>query len=119
MGYQYKGQCLETLLEMQQRFAQDCSGLPLNAMTGTATTVPLISVCTATAGAVSIKAYDVKNNNLFGIATIVTPPEYSCTYSASASSTITNADAITTAWLVVSVWVVAWGVRKMMEVLRK
>lgn len=119
MGYQFKGQCLETLLEMHQRFAQDCSGVSFNAMTGSASTLPLISVCTASGTNVSVQAYDIKNNALFGTATILVPPQYSCTYSAPSSSTITNADAITTAWLVVSVWVVAWGIRKMTEVLRK
>lgn len=116
MGYAYKGTCLETLPEMLQRYAQDCTGQSFNAMTGTATSVPLTSFCTASATNVSIQMYDLKNFANYGSAITVNPPQYTCTFNA--ASSITNADAVQTAWLVIGVWVVAWGVRKMIDALR-
>jgi hypothetical protein len=115
MGYQYQNFCLDTVDDLYQRFALDCTGKIISS-TGS-TSVGYIAKCSPVATGVNVRLYDLSTSSAVGTTTLVQPNQITCT--ASSSSPITNADAVQTAWLVISVWVVAWGVRKLIDLLKR
>ncbi len=72
------------------------------------------TVCTANADNITVQAYSLTNGTPQTAFTI-TPQLINCDF----SPPYTNADVIQVSWLVVGVWVVAWGIKKMSEVLKK
>lgn len=116
MGYQYKSICYETETKFLEAYAQDC---PINV--GGTSTAAYYSFCSVNGTGIKIKTFLWSNNTEISRTVDHTfiPQSSSCDYTTTSSSTFTNADIIELSWLVVGVWVVAWGFKKMMEVLRK
>lgn len=113
MGYKYKAECLETLQEFYDRYAEDCSN---QVAVGSSLT---ITKCISTSTGVDVWAYKIDTGALVqsNSANIphITPQTFSCNYTSPSSTTITTADIVETSWLIVGVWVVAWAVRKMID----
>lgn len=72
------------------------------------------TVCTANADNITVQAYSLTNGTPQTAFTI-TPQLIICDF----SPPYTNADVIQVSWLVVGVWVVAWGIKKMAEAIKK
>ena len=72
------------------------------------------TVCTANTDNITVQAYALTNGTPQTAFTI-TPQLITCDF----SPPYTNSDVIQVSWLVVSVWVVAWGIKKMAEVIKK
>jgi hypothetical protein len=109
MGYLLKEKCYETKQEFINAVAQNC----LSGGSGSGALSTYFTTCTANTDNVTVQAY-LLSNGTAQIAWTYTPQLISCD-----AQPITNADVVQLSWLVVSVWVVAWGIKKMMEVLRK
>ena len=74
------------------------------------------TVCTANADNITVQAYSLTNGTP-QTAFIITPQLIACTYQA--PKVFSNADVVELSWLVVGVWVAAWGIRKLSEMLDK
>lgn len=97
MSFQYKNKCYATALELHSAVAADCPIVSGN-MSGV--------TCTPTASDVTVSAW------LSGTNTVqtITPVQIPCA--------IPDLQPVSElAWLVVSVWVVAWGIRKVAQLL--
>lgn len=113
MGYKYQNTCYETLAEATQAEADLC-GLNI----GGTTNASWVGFCEVSGTNIQFK-YGAVGSSTFSTSTLPYTPLYAtCNYDTS-TNTFTNADVISMAWLVVSVWVIAWGFKKMIEVLRK
>lgn len=109
MGYRFQDQCYETKQDFINILSQTCT-----APSGSAGLSSYFTVCTANADNITVQAYSLTNGTAQTAFTI-TPQLISCDF----SPPYTNSDVIQVAWLVVSVWVVAWGIRKMAEAFQK
>lgn len=106
MGYLYKDKCLDTVLALHQQYAQDCSDAFMNLTN-------YYSICTADATAVTVNTYSLKDNLQYNtVPVLVYPPQYSC------DTAPKIAEVAELSWLVVGVWVAAWGIRKLIEVVK-
>ncbi len=116
MGYKLKNVCYETQAQFLEAFAQDC---PITVSTPS-TASGFYSFCSVNGTNIEVKAFNWSSNQeiIPAVDHIFTPQSSSCDYSAS-TNTFTNADIIELSWLVVGVWVAAWGFKKMIEVLKK
>ena len=114
MGFKYKNVCYETNTQFLEAFSQDCG-----VVVGGTTTASYYSLCKVNGSTVEIHAFSYSNNAEINPTPLhtITPQSSSCDYST--SGTFSNADSTELSWLAVSVWVVAWGCRKMIEVLKK
>ena len=72
------------------------------------------TVCTANADTITVQAYQLTSGSPMTPFNI-TPQLINCDL----SPPYTNSDIIEVSWLVVGVWVVAWGFKKMAEVIKK
>lgn len=110
MGYKFHGQCYETLYDFHVAFAQECfkvagSGLATNMLS-----------CTADSGGyVVMQSYNI-DQGTSGTPWNYTPQQISCTYEP--PKVFSNADVVELSWLVVGVWVIAWGIKKLSEVMK-
>ncbi len=117
MGYKFKDTCYETQADAMQTVADSCG--PSIFSTGS-TTNSSAYFCKVNGS--NIQFYFVSAGNSAPTKWVYELPMSfpSCTYSApSGTNKFTNQDVIDMSWLVVSVWVVAWGIRKMIEVIRR
>lgn len=114
MGYKYQNICLETIDDYYLAFAQECTG---NFVTS-GSTVGNVTKCTPVTGGVNIRLYSLSTGNPTGVDTFLTPPSISCTYSSSPGS-LPIEDIVALSWLVAGVWVVAWGVKKIIQVIKQ
>lgn len=106
MGYKLHDQCYETLFDFHVAFAQECSKI------GGQGTSAIFYTCVATPDYVTIQGYSAVNGSAYTPFNH-NPQQISCTYQAPKS--FTNADVVDLSWLVVGVWVVAWGIRKLID----
>lgn len=116
MGFKYKDTCYDQQADALQAVVDDC-GVKITPISSTSASA---SWCKASG--LNIQFYYVDKGgaspNAFTYALPVTFP--SCTYTPpSSTAKFSNQDVIDMSWLVVSVWVVAWGIRKMIEVIRR
>ena len=84
------------------------------APSGSAGLSSYFTVCTANADTITVQAYQLTTGAVqtpFDI----TPQLINCDF----SPPYTNSDIIEVSWLVVAVWVAAWGIKKMIEVIKK
>lgn len=109
MGYRFQNQCYETKQDFLNALSQTCT-----APSGAAGLSSYFTVCTANADNITVQAYTLTNGTAQTAFTI-TPQLITCDF----SPPYTNADVIQVSWLVVGVWVVAWGIKKMSGVLKK
>lgn len=72
------------------------------------------TVCTANADNITVQAYSLTNGTA-QTAFDITPQLINCDF----STPYTNSDVIEVSWLVVGVWIAAWGIKKMIEVIKK
>lgn len=106
MGYLYKSKCLDTVLELHQHYAQDCNDAFTNL-------TQYYTVCTADSSAVTANTYSLKDNLQYNtVPVLIYPPQYSC------DTAPKIAEVAELSWLVVGVWVAAWGIKKLIEVVR-
>lgn len=108
MGYRFKDQCFDTKQEFINAFAQSCGGT-----SGSGGLSSYFTICTANTDTVTVQAYTLTNGTA-QTPYAVTPQTINCDY----VSPLTTSDMIELSWLVVGVWVTAWGFKKMMEVIR-
>lgn len=109
MGYKFHNQCYDTLFDFHLAFAQECfkvSGAGLGAQ--------MLSCTADTGGYVVMQSYQLSNGT-YGTPWNYTPQAVTCDY----LPPPTMSDSIELAWLIVGVWVVAWGFKKMMEAIKK
>ncbi len=109
MGYRFQNSCYETKQEFINAVSQGC----LNS-SGSGGLSSYFTTCTANTDNVTVQAF-LLTTGAPQTAWTYTPPIISCDYIAPYS----NADIYSLAWLVVGVWVTAWGFKKMIEVIRK
>ena len=109
MGYRFQNQCYETKQDFMNALSQTCT-----APSGAAGLSSYFTVCTANADNITVQAFQLTNGTAQTAFTI-TPQLITCDF----SPPYTNSDVIQVSWLVVSVWVVAWGIKKMAEVIKK
>ena len=109
MGYRFQNQCYETKQDFMNALSQTCT-----APSGAAGLSSYFTVCTANADNITVQAYSLTNGTPQTAFTIA-PQLITCDF----SPPYTNADVIQVSWLVVGVWVVAWGIKKMSGVLKK
>jgi hypothetical protein len=110
MGYKFQDKCYETKFDMHFAFANECQA------SGSAALGSLYLSCTADpAGHVIMQSYTVSNGNP-GTAWNYYPQEVTCTYEP--PKVFSNADVVELSWLVVGVWVTAWGIKKLIETLK-
>ncbi len=109
MGYRFQDQCYETKQDFINALSQTCT-----APSGAAGLSSYFTVCTANADNITVQSYSLTNGTA-NTAFTITPQLITCDF----SPPYTNADVIQVSWLVVGVWVVAWGIKKMAEVLKK
>lgn len=109
MGYLYKGVCLDTKQEYLNQLSQDC----LSGGSGSGALSTYFTTCTANTENITVQAFTL-SSGAAQTAWTYTPQFFLCT-----PEPHTQADIIQLSWLVVSVWVIAWGFKKMIEVLRK
>lgn len=109
MGYRFQNQCFETKQEFINAYSQKCQGSGGSGGLGS-----YYTFCTANTDTVTVQAFTLTT----GAAQTpfnITPQVISCDFSAP----YTNSDIIEVSWLVVGVWVVAWCLKKMAEVIKK
>lgn len=109
MGYKYLNQCFETKQEFLDYLAQGCfihSG-------GTGGLSSYFVFCTSGADSLTIQPVQISNGSL------LTPYTYTPQLITCEPNNLTNSDIYSLAWLVVGVWVVAFGIKKITEVLSK
>ncbi|MDP3662073.1 MAG: hypothetical protein U1D41_10160 [Nitrosomonas sp.] len=109
MGYRFQNQCYETKQDFMNALSQTCT-----APSGAAGLSSYFTVCTANTDDLTIQAYSLTNGTPQTPFTI-TPQLIACDY----TPPFTNSDIIEISWLVVGVWVVAWGIKKMIEAIKK
>ena len=109
MGYRLQNQCYETKQDFMNALSQTCT-----APSGAAGLSSYFTVCTANADDLTIQAYALSNGTPQTPFTI-TPQLIAYDYTPPS----TNSDIIEISWLVVGVWVVAWGIKKMIEAIKK
>ena len=109
MGYRFQDQCYETKQDFMNALSQTCT-----APSGAAGLSSYFTVCTANADNITVQAFQLTNGTAQTAFTI-TPRLITCDF----SPPYTYSDVIQVSWLVVSVWVVAWGIKKMAEVIKK
>ncbi len=110
MGYEFKGVCYETLYKFHIQFAQECykaSGSGLSAQ---------FLSCTATPDYVTLQTLTLANGT-WSTPVNYNPQQIACTYQP--PKVFSNADVVELSWLVVGVWVAAWGIRKLSEMMDK
>lgn len=113
MGYRYKDVCYETKQQFHEAFAQDCSFHFYTIQSG----IYSFGYCTADALQVN---YLFKNDSNLNFSTRSFVPQSStCDYTATQTNKFTNADVVAMSWLIVSVWVAAWAIKKMMEAIKR
>ena len=115
MGYKFNGQCLETVDDFYQAFALNCTG---QIVTGAGGSVGYVSKCTPGVTGVTVRQVDLSTGSAVGTNTLLQPPLISCTYSSSPGS-LPIEDIVALSWLVAGVWVVAWGVKKIIQVIKQ
>lgn len=113
MGFKYRDTCYDTLAEAIQSEADQC-GLTINNSSG----YYWVGYCEVNGSNIQFLHNNTASSTFYTSALTYTPSYPSCTAN-SGGSTFSNADIIELSWLVVSVWVVAWGFRKMIEVFKK
>ncbi len=114
MGSKYRDTCYETSTDALQVMADYC-GVSIG---GSSTNATFAAYCKPNGTALTIHTGTLNNPNDVTAAFSITPTFPTCTYTPPNNSTITPEDAVQTAWLVIGVWVVAWGIRKIIDSLR-
>jgi hypothetical protein len=109
MGYRFQDQCYETKQEFLNALAQSCYKAG-----GSGGLTSYYVTCTSNVDTITVQGYSL-NAGTAQTAWSYTPQTVACDF----SPPYTNADVIQVSWLVVGVWVVAWGIKKMAEVLKK
>ncbi|MBA3754955.1 MAG: hypothetical protein H0X02_01415 [Nitrosomonas sp.] len=103
MGYRYKNLCLDTVEQLHQVIAADC---PIIASNGGSSIK-----CTPTTTEILITVDQIPTTGVTNQQNYV-PDLIAC------DSAPAIADVIELSWLVVSVWVAAWAIKKMIDALR-
>lgn len=118
MGYKYQDVCYETQADALQAVADKCG---IQFIGGGSSTNSGAFWCKVSGSSIQMTLVTPGSNTPVSFNYLYPVTLGSCTYTAPSSSTgkFTNQDVIDMSWLVVSVWVVAWGIRKMIEVIRR
>ena len=103
MGYLYKNLCLDTVDELHQTIAADCPVITSNGSSSLK--------CTPTSTDILLTVDQIPTTGTLNQQTYV-PEQIPC------NSSPLIADVIELSWLVVAVWVTAWGFKKMSDALR-
>ena len=103
MGYRYKNLCLDTVDELHQSIAADCPVITGNGGSSLK--------CTPTATDILLTVDQIPTTGITNQQTYV-PEQIAC------DSVPSIAEVSELAWLVVAVWVAAWGYKKMADALR-
>lgn len=110
MGYKFLDQCYDTKQDFLNSVAQHC----YSPGSGSGGISSYFTSCIANTDDITVQAYLLSNGTAQTPWTY-TPQLISCDF----LPPPTLSDSIELAWLVVGVWVVAWGFKKMAEVIRK
>ncbi|PTQ76465.1 hypothetical protein C8R26_11758 [Nitrosomonas oligotropha] len=103
MGYRHKNLCLDTVEQLNEVVSADC---PLITSDGSSSIK-----CTPSATDILITIDSIPTTGILKQQTYV-PELISC------DSAPAIADVIEVSWLVVAVWVTAWGIKKMADALK-
>lgn len=108
MGYKYLNQCFETKQEFLDYVAQGC--FAQNGGSGALSSYMI--TCSSNSDNITIQPVLISNGTMPAPYTF-TPQIISCTFQP--PKIFSNADVVELSWLVVGVWVVAWGIRKITD----
>ncbi|QOJ23595.1 MAG: hypothetical protein HRU78_07990 [Gammaproteobacteria bacterium] len=112
MGYRFQNQCYETKQEFLDALAQNC----YVSASGSGGLGSFFTTCTSNSDNITVQSYTLTNGTAQTPWTL-TPQLIACTYQA--PKVFSNADVVELSWLVVGVWVAAWGIRKLSEMMDK
>lgn len=111
MGYRFQDQCYETKQEFLDALAQSCYKAG-----GSGGLTSFYVTCTSNTDTITVQGYSL-NAGTPQTAWSYIPQSIACTYQP--PKVFSNADVVELSWLVVGVWVAAWGIRKLSEMMDK
>lgn len=111
MGYKYNNICFETQAEALQYVSDSCS-----VVLGGTTNASWVAYCKVNGSSINFLYGLLSTSGTNTSPFVYTPIFPACTFEA--SKVFSNADVVQLSWLVVGVWVVAWGIRKLIDIFK-